>query len=125
MALIGLILLIGIVMKNAILMIDFALELERQQGKPAIDAIYEACLLRFRPILMTTLVAMLGAVPLAFGGGMGAELRQPLGIAIIGGLIVSQLLTLYTTPVIYLAFDGLSQRLGRRRVEVVNTTQER
>lgn len=113
-ALIGLILLIGIVMKNAILIIDFALELERVQKKPAVEAIYEACLLRFRPILMTTLVAMLGAVPLALGQGMGAELRQPLGIAIIGGLIVSQLLTLYTTPVIYLMFASLSQRFKQR-----------
>ncbi len=112
-ALIGIILLIGIVMKNAILMIDFALELERLQGKSPQDAIYEAALLRFRPIVMTTLAAMLGAVPLALASGMGAELRRPLGIAIIAGLIVSQLLTLYTTPVIYLAFDRLSKWMVR------------
>jgi multidrug efflux pump len=110
-ALIGIILLIGIVKKNAIMMIDFALDLERTHKKSAQEAIYEACLLRFRPILMTTFAALFGAFPLAFGTGMGAELRQPLGIAIIGGLMLSQLLTLYTTPVIYMAFDRLSSTI--------------
>jgi multidrug efflux pump len=114
-ALIGVILLIGIVMKNAIMMIDFALEAQRKRGLSANDAIFEACMLRFRPILMTTLAALLGALPLALGGGVGSELRRPLGISIVGGLIVSQLLTLYTTPVIYLAFDRLAERLARRR----------
>jgi multidrug efflux pump len=114
-ALIGIILLIGIVKKNAIMMIDFALEAERVEGKPPIEAIYQACLLRFRPIMMTTMAALLGAVPLAFGTGTGSELRRPLGITIIGGLIFSQVLTLFTTPVIYLEFDRLGSWLARRR----------
>ncbi len=114
-ALIGIILLIGIVKKNAIMMIDFALEAERVEGKPPEEAIFQACLLRFRPIMMTTMAALLGGVPLAFGTGMGAELRRPLGITIIGGLIFSQVLTLFTTPVIYLAFDRLARWLARRR----------
>jgi len=115
-ALIGVILLIGIVKKNAIMMIDFALDAERNEGKPAHEAIYQACLLRFRPIMMTTMAALLGGVPLAFGQGVGAELRQPLGITIVGGLLVSQLLTLYTTPVVYLYFDRLAVRFGAKKV---------
>jgi multidrug efflux pump len=115
-ALIGIILLIGIVKKNAIMMIDFALEAQRNQGLQAEDAIFHACLLRLRPILMTTMAALLGAVPLAFSGGVGSEIRQPLGICIIGGLIFSQALTLYTTPVIYLWFDALGRRKGKTEV---------
>ncbi len=108
-AIIGIILLIGIVKKNAIMMIDFALAAERNEGKNSMSSIFEACLLRFRPILMTTLAAMLGALPLALGRGTGSELRRPLGITIIGGLIVSQLLTLYTTPVVYLFLDRIQR----------------
>ncbi|MBZ5644458.1 MAG: multidrug efflux RND transporter permease subunit [Acidobacteriia bacterium] len=118
-ALIGIILLIGIVQKNAIMMIDFALEAERKEGKPPLEAIYQACLLRFRPILMTTMAAMLGGLPLALGGGTGTELREPLGIAIVGGLIFSQALTLFTTPVVYLAFDRLAKRIGHGAVESI------
>jgi multidrug efflux pump len=115
-ALIGIILLIGIVKKNAIMMIDFALEAERGEGKPPEEAIYQACLLRFRPIMMTTMAALLGGLPLALTSGTGAELRNPLGISIVGGLLLSQLLTLYTTPVVYLAFDRLGRRFSRFRI---------
>jgi multidrug efflux pump len=114
-ALIGVILLIGIVKKNAIMMIDFALEAERKEGKSPEEAIYQACLLRFRPIMMTTMAALLGAVPLAFGSGVGSELRKPLGISIIGGLLFSQVLTLFTTPVVYLWFGRIAAWVGHAR----------
>src|SRR4030095_13492339 len=114
-AIIGIILLIGIVKKNAIMMIDFALDAERHHGKSPEEAIYQACLLRFRPIMMTTMAALLGALPLALGTGVGSELRRPLGIAIVGGLIVSQMLTLYTTPVVYLYLDRCRLWFERRR----------
>jgi len=113
-AIIGLVLLIGIVKKNGIMMVDFALDAERNHGKNSTDAIYEACLLRFRPIMMTTMAALLGGLPLAFGTGIGSELRRPLGIAMVGGLLVSQVLTLYTTPVIYIFFDNLAHRFTRK-----------
>ena len=114
-AIIGLVLLIGIVEKNGIMMVDFALELQRKHGKNCTDAIYEACLLRFRPIMMTTMAALLAGIPLAFGTGMGSELRRPLGITMVGGLLVSQVLTLYTTPVIFIFFDNLGQRFRGKR----------
>jgi multidrug efflux pump len=120
-ALIGVILLIGIVKKNAIMMIDFALHAEREHGLSSEQAIYKACVLRFRPIMMTTLAALFGALPLALGSGYGAELRQPLGISIVGGLLVSQALTLYTTPVVYLYLDKLSgwvKRKKRRAIDI-------
>jgi len=113
-ALIGVILLIGIVKKNAIMMVDFAIDAARSEGLNSHDAIYKACMLRFRPIMMTTFAAMLGALPLAFGNGEGSELREPLGISIVGGLIVSQLLTLYTTPVVYLYMDRMRTRWQAR-----------
>jgi len=117
-AIIGIVLLIGIVKKNGIMMVDFALEAERQHGKSSTDAIYEACLLRFRPIMMTTMAALLGGLPLAFGTGIGSELRRPLGIAMVGGLLLSQVLTLYTTPVIYIFFDNLAHRFSRKPARV-------
>jgi multidrug efflux pump len=115
MGLIAVILLIGIVKKNAIMMVDFAIEAQRAEHLTSYDAIYQACRLRFRPIMMTTCAAILGAVPLALSFGNGSEIRRPLGIAIVGGLIISQLLTIYTTPVVYLYLDGLAQRTQRAR----------
>ncbi|MCM0081933.1 MdtB/MuxB family multidrug efflux RND transporter permease subunit [Geomonas sp. Red32] len=123
-AVIGIILLIGIVKKNGIMMVDFAIEAERVEGKPPEEAIYQACLLRFRPIMMTTAAALLGALPLALGHGVGSELRRPLGISIIGGLLISQVLTLYTTPVIYLAFDRLSRRVRKEPPAEASATTE-
>jgi multidrug efflux pump subunit AcrB len=114
-ALIGIILLIGIVKKNAILMIDFALDVERKQNISAKNAIYQACLMRFRPILMTTMAALFGGLPLALGTGTGSELRRPLGITIVGGLILSQILTLYTTPVVYIYMEKLQKMFGSKR----------
>ena len=121
-ALIGIILLIGIVKKNAIMMIDFALDAQRNEHKAPAEAIYQACLLRFRPIMMTTFAALFGALPLALGNGVGAELRQPLGITIVGGLLISQVLTLYTTPVIYLFLDRLAAKFSRSRATEENAS---
>ncbi len=124
-AIIGIILLIGIVKKNAIMMIDFALDAERNEGMTPRDAIFQACLLRFRPIMMTTMAAILGALPLMIGWGEGSELRHPLGIAMVGGLILSQALTLFTTPVIYLAFDRLARRVDARHATNARPAIER
>lgn len=113
----GLILLIGIVKKNAIMMIDFALDAERNQNMAPADAIYKACIVRFRPIMMTTMAALMGTLPIAFGHGAGADTRRPLGLVVVGGLVVSQVLTLYITPVVYIAFDALLKKFRKDNVE--------
>jgi multidrug efflux pump len=118
-AIIGIILLIGIVKKNGIMIVDFALDAERTRGLTSTEAIYEASLLRFRPIMMTTLAALFAGIPLAFGSGIGSELRRPLGIAMVGGLLLSQVFTLYTTPIIYIFFDNLGRRLGSHKSSLV------
>jgi multidrug efflux pump len=123
-AIIGIVLLIGIVKKNAIMMIDFALDAQRNEGMDPVPAIRQACLLRLRPILMTTMAALLGALPLMLGTGVGSELRHPLGITMVGGLLVSQVLTLFTTPVIYLAFDRAARRWRARRGSAHGVAEE-
>ena len=120
MGIIGIVLLIGIVKKNAIMIIDFAIDAERKEGKSPREAIHQACLLRFRPILMTTMSALFGALPLVIGSGTGSELRHPMGISIVGGLIISQILTLFTTPVIYLYFDSLARRFKKNPQQIMN-----
>jgi HAE1 family hydrophobic/amphiphilic exporter-1 len=123
-AYVGIIMLVGIVKKNAIMMIDFAIEAERSEGKSAHEAILEAASVRFRPIMMTTMAALMGTLPIALGHGAGAEARRPLGIAVVGGLVFSQIITLYITPVIYTYFDALQQRLGRRRTKATAPAEE-
>jgi HAE1 family hydrophobic/amphiphilic exporter-1 len=120
-AFVGIIMLVGLVKKNAIMMIDFALEAERKEGKPPREAIVEACLIRFRPIMMTTMAALMGTLPIAIGFGSGAEARRPLGLAVVGGLAFSQLVTLYVTPVIYTYLDALSSRLGKKKPALAPT----
>jgi len=112
---VGLLMLIGIVKKNAIMMIDFALEAQRRENKPPAAAIFEACLVRFRPIMMTTMAAMMGTLPIALGLGAGGDVRQPLGLSVVGGLIISQIVTLYITPIVYLYMERLQKRLGKKR----------
>jgi HAE1 family hydrophobic/amphiphilic exporter-1 len=123
-SIVGIIMLVGIVKKNAIMMVDFAIEAQRNPGTSSFDAIYRACLIRFRPIMMTTMAALMGTLPIAIGMGAGSELRRPLGLAVVGGLIVSQLLTLYITPVFYLYMESLRRFLSRHSVSATETPQQ-